>query len=123
MALSIPATAPATAMEYEGPPSLGHAVIDGLLPPIEDRLPETPLVVDFASRNLEVGRHGGTIRMLMARAKDTRQITVYGYARLVAYVPGTFDLEADILESFEVERDRVFTFKPAGATAGRTGSR
>ncbi len=107
---SMPAI-PVSALELEGPPSLGHAVIDGLLPPIEERLPENPLVVDFQGRNLEIGKHGGTIRMLMARAKDTRQITVYGYARLVAYVPGTFDLEADILESYEVERNRVFTFK------------
>jgi len=46
----------------------------------------------------------------MARAKDARQMTVYGYSRLVGYNPKTFELEADILESFEVKEGRSFTF-------------
>jgi peptide/nickel transport system substrate-binding protein len=58
---------------------------------------------------LSVGAHGGTLKMLMGRAKDIRMMMVYGYARLVGYDP---DLEftADIVESYEVSEDRVFTF-------------
>ena len=47
----------------------------------------------------------------MARAKDARQMSVYGYSRLVGYHPKTFELEADILESFEVKEGRRFTFE------------
>ena len=49
--------------------------------------------------------------MLMARAKDARQMTVYGYARLICYEPGNFELIPDILESFDVEEGRSFTFR------------
>ena len=49
--------------------------------------------------------------MLMARAKDARQMSVYGYSRLVGYHPKTYELEADILESFEVEEGKRFTFE------------
>ena len=38
-------------------------------------------------------------------------MSVYGYSRLVGYHPKTFELEADILESFEVEEGRRFTFE------------
>ncbi len=48
--------------------------------------------------------------MLIGRAKDTRLLVVYGYARLVAY-DETFRLVADLLESFDVEDNRVFTLR------------
>ena len=38
-------------------------------------------------------------------------MSVYGYSRLVGYHPKTFELEADILESFEVKEGRRFTFE------------
>ncbi|MGB0684224.1 MAG: ABC transporter substrate-binding protein [Magnetovibrionaceae bacterium] len=73
------------------------------LPPMTERLPETPSRVE----GLE-GLHGGTLEMLMARAKDTRMMTVYGYARLVGYNQA-FELKPDILERVEVEENRIFT--------------
>ncbi|MDA0340636.1 MAG: ABC transporter substrate-binding protein [Proteobacteria bacterium] len=100
-----------TAQGYTGPPSLEEQVQAGTLPAVDDRLPGNPRVVDFAKRGLEIGKHGGQIRMLMARAKDTRQMTVYGYARLIIYTPGSLELTADILESFQVEDGRRFTFR------------
>ena len=80
------------------------------MPAVSERLPSPPLTVDFAARDKQVGRYGGTLRMLMSRSKDTRQMTVYGYSRLVSYRPGDYDLFADILEDFTVEDERVFTF-------------
>jgi len=74
------------------------------LPPIEERLPAVPAIVEPA----EAGQYGGTLTMLFGRAKDIRMIVVFGYARLVAYTPD-FELVPDILESFEVEDDRIFT--------------
>ena len=100
-----------SAAAYTDPPILAERVAKGELPPIEQRLPISPRVVNFARRGLDIGRHGGTIRMLMARAKDARQMTVYGYARLICYEPGNFELIPDILESFDVEEGRSFTFR------------
>ena len=54
------------------------------------------------------GRHGGSLRLLMAKAKDTRQMVVYGYARLMSYTPELV-LEPDILERVEVQGGRIFT--------------
>ncbi|WP_193185216.1 ABC transporter substrate-binding protein [Nisaea sediminum] len=103
------AVAAATASAGEVP-YLAKDVASGVLPPVTERLPQPPLTVDLAARGQTPGKYGGALRMLMARSKDTRQMTVYGYARLVSHQPGDFELFADILERFEVEEERVFTF-------------
>lgn len=90
-------------------PSLATKVEAGELPPVAERLPDTPLVVDLEALGKKPGRHGGQLNTLMGREKDTRMMVVYGYARLVGYDPN-WTLNADILESFEVEENRVFTF-------------
>jgi peptide/nickel transport system substrate-binding protein len=110
LAMLLPVS-PSVASSYGEPPILAAKVKSGDLPSVDQRLPASPRVVDFAKRDLEIGRHGGTIRMLMARAKDARQMTVYGYARLIIYTPDGFELVPDILESFEVEDGRRFTFR------------
>jgi peptide/nickel transport system substrate-binding protein len=84
-------------------------VAAGELPPVAERVPEHPLVVDLAASGKEPGRQGGTLRTLGGSAKDTRLMVIYGYARLVGYNPD-FTLAPDLAESFEVEDDRVFTF-------------
>ena len=99
------------AFAYSEAPSLAKKVAAGKLPPVEDRLPFNPRKLNFKNLGLKIGKYGGSIRMLMARAKDARQMSVYGYSRLVGYHPKTFELEADILESFEVKEGRKFTFE------------
>jgi peptide/nickel transport system substrate-binding protein len=100
MALGVTASL-AVAQEYREQP-----FFDGRgLPPIAERLPSVPSVAELA----EPGQYGGELIMLMGSAKDVRQVVVFGYARLVAYTP-EFELVPDILESFEVEEDRIFTF-------------
>lgn len=100
MALGATATL-AAAGDYQEPP-----FFDGSgLPPVAERLPSVPSVVEPA----EQGQYGGELIMLMGSAKDVRQVVVFGYARLVSYTP-EFELVPDILESFEVEEDRIFTF-------------
>lgn len=95
---------------YVEAPALAEQVKAGTLPPVDQRLPETPLVVDLAGQpDKAPGRYGGTLRTLMGRAKDTRMLVVYGYARLVGY-DADWTLKADILESYEVEDGRIFTF-------------
>jgi len=44
----------------------------------------------------------------MGKQKDIRQIVIYSYARLIGYNT-EFELKADILASFEVVENRVFT--------------
>ncbi|MGQ9366332.1 ABC transporter substrate-binding protein [Azospirillum sp. ST 5-10] len=99
--------APAAA-DYVETPVLADQVTVGLLPPVAERLPEEPSVVTMDRPWQAPGRHGGDLRLLMARAKDTRIIYVYSYARLVAYTPD-LTIVPDILERFEVEEGRVFT--------------
>ena len=98
------------AFSYSEAPSLAKKVVAGDLPPVEERLPLNPRKLNFQNLGLDIGKYGGSIRMLMARAKDARQMSVYGYSRLVGYNPKTFELEADILDHFEVKEGRSFTF-------------
>lgn len=83
-------------------------VSQGDLPPIAERLPQPPLVVDLEAKGRTFGRQGGTLRTLMSRTKDVRQMVVYGYARLVGY-DTNYELYPDILRDLEVWEDRKFT--------------
>lgn len=92
------------------PPVLAPMVASGALPPVEQRLPDPPLVADLNGEGLSVGKYGGSLRMLMARQKDIRMLVVYGYARLVGY-NRKLEIVPDILESVKVEDQRIFTFR------------
>ena len=96
------------AQAVQNVPFFAERVSAGTLPPVADRLPQRPLSVDLTSLGREPGRHGGEIDILMARGKDTRMMTVYGYARLVGYDPNMI-LQPDILQNVEVENNKVFT--------------
>lgn len=89
-------------------PMLEAAVKSGALPPVAERLPEEPLVVDLADKGREFGRHGGEWKMLISKAKDVRYLVVYGYARLVG-VDVDFSLKPDLLKDVVVEQGRKFT--------------
>ncbi len=91
-------------------PALEPAVAAGTLPPIAERLPESPLVIDVKAMGREPGRHGGEWRMLIHSNKDVKLLSVYGNARLVIYNE-KYELVPDLLESYTVEDGRVFTFK------------
>ena len=88
-------------------PGLRESVTSGELPPVQQRVPETPKIVEFKDE-FSPGRHGGELRLLMGKQKDIRQIVIYGYARLVAYNT-ELDLVADILHKIEVVEQRQFT--------------
>ena len=90
-------------------PMLEELVAKGQLPPLEQRLPTPPKTVRFTRPYQSPGRHGGELALLMGRSKDVRLMVVYGYARLIGYDLG-YELVPDVLESFEVEGDRRFTF-------------
>lgn len=101
------ASPPATLVET---PMLRDDVAAKKLPPVKARLPESPLVVEMDGKTLEPGQHGGTLNMLIGRARDIRMMVVYGYARLVGY-DRNLALVPDILQNIDAKDDRVFTMK------------
>jgi len=105
---SVAGTLPINPAAAEEPASLQEAVSKGALPPLAQRLPEKPRVIDMQALGKTEGRYGGTLRMIMADAKDIRMMTIYGYARLVVFNKD-LNLAPDILESFDVQEGRIFT--------------
>ncbi|GAA6180481.1 ABC transporter substrate-binding protein [Shimia sp. NS0008-38b] len=98
----------AQAQDYQESAFWQQEVDAGNLPPVAKRIPDAPKVVDLELRNRETGQQGGTLRTMVTRAKDVRQMVVYGYARLVGYNE-RYELEADILRDYENEDDKKFT--------------
>jgi len=90
-------------------PYLAADVGKGTLPPMAERLPETPLVVPLMAGQT-LGKYGGRLKSLIGNPADVKLMFVYGYARLVGY---NTDLKIvpDIAQSFEVIENRIFTFK------------
>ena len=105
---------PSTSLTTERPeifletPMFEAAVAAGKLPPVKKRLPEEPFLLKTGQQGFQPGKHGGSLKLLMGRKKDTRQLVVYGYARLVGY-DKNFNLVPDILKNFEVKHGRIFT--------------
>jgi peptide/nickel transport system substrate-binding protein len=98
------------AVELIEPPALVERVASGELPPVQERVPTEPSIVRYDGSGSKPGRYGGDLRLLMGKAKDTRLMVVYGYARLVGY-DLNYELVPDLLSSVEVEQDQVFTLK------------
>jgi peptide/nickel transport system substrate-binding protein len=108
LALALAGPAAAQLVPQESP-VLAEAVASGELPPVAERLPSEPLVVDLEAKGREFGEQGGTIRTIFTRSRDIRLMVVYGYARLVGY-DADYVIRPDILRDVEVEDGRVFTF-------------
>jgi peptide/nickel transport system substrate-binding protein len=92
----------------EEPPMLQADVAAGKLPPLAQRLPQTPLVLDIKRPDWSPGRYGGDLRTLVAKDRDIRTMVVYGYSRLVGY-DENLRLVPDILQRVDNVGDRVFT--------------
>lgn len=80
------------------------------LPPVAERLPKSPRVVKLAESGKLPGRHGGTVRMMIGSQRDIRYAPIFSYSRLAGY-DEHLELKPDILESFEIKEDRIFTFR------------
>ena len=94
---------------YDGPLIETDGTHDAGLPPVAERIPEEPLIVDMAARGREPGIHGGTMSMYVSRSKDVRYMAVWGYARLLGYNE-RYELVPDILKDVQVGPDgRTFT--------------
>ena len=91
-------------------PYFAKDIAEGRLPPRAERLPLVPRVIDPRKTGEAIGRHGGTMRWLMGKPKDLRMVAYYGYARLIGY-DQSYRFISDILESYEVEGKRRYTFR------------
>jgi peptide/nickel transport system substrate-binding protein len=105
--VAAPLTSETAPKSYISPNFFKHQESTGMLPPVAKRLPRKPLVVPLATDQTP-GRHGGTMRLLIGRERDTRLMVIYGYARLVRY-NRKFELVPDLLEKLEVKEGRIFT--------------
>lgn len=80
------------------------------LPPVGERVPAEPLIVDLEAKGRKTGVMGGTIETMIGRSKDVRLINAWGYARLVGY-DKDLNLVPDILADVTVEEGRIFTLR------------
>jgi peptide/nickel transport system substrate-binding protein len=97
------------ARAFEEAPMLAKKVAKGELPPVEQRLPANPGVEGYDWPGQGPGKYGGEMDMLTSTSKDGKVMVWYGYARLVRY-DSHYQLVPDILESFDVQDGRIFTF-------------
>jgi peptide/nickel transport system substrate-binding protein len=100
----------AAALELLETPMFREEVAAGKLPPVAERVPQSPLVVNLDAVSARPGQHGGTLNMLIGRSRDVRMLVVYGYARLVGY-DRKLNIVPDLLESVEVREGREFTLR------------
>ena len=108
--LAVGFTPGAWAASYSESPVLAKRVAAGALAPVQERLPNTPRVLNLSAEGLAPGRFGGDLNLLMGREKDIRLMVVYGYARLITY-DKAYSLAPDLLEDVQVEDSRIFTLK------------
>src|SRR5260370_10952306 len=73
-------------------------------------MPEQPRSLKRFAGGDGPGQPGGQLNMVVASARDTLLMTVYGYTRLIVY-DDRFKLQPDILESYDVKEGREFTLK------------
>ncbi len=83
-------------------------VAAGKLPPVADRLPKVPRIIDLKALGRDIGEPGGTWRMLMGDQRDLRMMTVYSYTRLMVF-DDKLKLVPDLLQSLDNQDDKVFT--------------
>jgi peptide/nickel transport system substrate-binding protein len=105
--LPVPA---ARAAPDRDPPYLRPLIEAGKIPELTLRLPHKPRVVNVAGMGRAPGKHGGVVRMLIGGQRDIRLMTLTGYQRLIGY-DENLNFQPDVLEDFQVEEDRIFTFK------------
>ena len=88
-------------MVYQEAPILSTMVAAGELLPVEERLPEEPLVVKPLE---EIGQYGGTLRRLNEKGAANYQMN-FGYEFLVAFYPDMEGLYPNVLKAWEASED------------------
>jgi peptide/nickel transport system substrate-binding protein len=101
----VPTTAQGT---YSEAPALAQLVKEGKLPPVAERLPKKPLVVNAT----QVGTYGGEWRMGMRGGTDDPSFyRIVTYENLVRWTPNRDDIIPNLAESWEINKDATeYTF-------------
>ena len=109
-ALLAGATLASPALAQQQAPMLDALVESGELPPVEERLPANPLVVEPVE---SVGTYGGTWRSALRGGLDNAWIArTVAYDGLVRYDREWKEIIPNLAESWEVSEDaRTYTFK------------
>lgn len=102
-----PTTATETGGKYKEAPMLAALVDAGNLPPVDERLPLNPYVVDVAE---SIGNYGGTIRRGFKGVSDRWGPTKF-IDRTLVWVDRDMVLQPRLIESWDVSADaKTFTF-------------
>jgi len=104
IAVLLALAAPAVSAQMIETPALSDRVASGDLPPVAERVPQEPLVVDLVAKGRVPGLPGGTLRMFVTRSKDVRYMAAYGYARLIGYNEN-YELVPDLLRAIDISAD------------------
>ncbi|UWQ19922.1 ABC transporter substrate-binding protein [Jannaschia sp. M317] len=117
--LALTVCAPAWA--YQEAPALADMVAAGSLPPVEERLPSNPLVMDVIE---QTGEYGGTLRRAILGGGDQHNmVRTIGSENLVRWDPNWTEVRPNIAESWEVSEDAsAFTFKLREGTKWSDGA-
>jgi peptide/nickel transport system substrate-binding protein len=105
-----PAEEPAApASMYKEAPMLAEKVAAGELPPLDERLPENPLVVEPLNN---VGQYGGNWRMgMMAGGDDVSFFRIISYEPLARWNPEWTDIVPNLAEKWEANDEATeYTF-------------
>lgn len=110
LALTLGAGGAVLAQDYSQAPMLDALVESGDLPPVGDRLPSNPLVIEPVEN---IGTYGGTWRSALRGGLDNAWIArTVAYDGLVRYNREWDDIIPNLAESWEISEDsRVYTFK------------
>ena len=89
-------------------PMLSDMVEAGKLPPLAERLPNEPLVLE---PNIEPGQYGGTLRAVYGGPAEGHTYARYVVDPLVRFTVDGSDIVTNLAKSFEITDDaRVYTF-------------
>lgn len=103
--LSVSFAAP---VKYNEAPMLAELVQQGLLPPVEERLPKNPMVIQPLE---EVGQYGGTWWRAWTGLSDSPGPSKLVELRLVRFSSDGKDLIPELADQWSVSEDgKVFTF-------------
>ena len=94
--------ASAFAMEYKEAPMLRVKVAAGELPPVEERLPQEPLIVKPIE---EIGRYGGVWRMVHEGSSDIAQCAYHLNEHLVCWSADFKQFLPNVAKSWELSED------------------
>ena len=95
-------------MKYKEAPMLAGMVQAGRLPPVDERLPEDPLVIEPWE---EIGQYGGTWHRLATTGGDTQVNGRLAYENPLRWTKDANEVIPNVCKSWEISPDgKVFTF-------------